>query len=172
MLENGVLKFVDNIGYLGPFLLLFASIYLLWNKSSLLTYYLIGYGLNIIINFLLKIIIKQPRPSEDLNIFNALKGSGKTIPYDKYGMPSGHSQSVFYSTLFIYFALKEKKYALFFLLISLLTCYQRIKYDSHTFLQIICGSIIGGFMGYLFFILASKKIMGVLHFKPDDNAPV
>jgi len=167
-----MIKHIDSIGYLGPFVLLFTSIYLLWNKSTLLIIYLIGFFLNILLNYLLKILIQQPRPSEEINLFNALKASGKIIPFDSYGMPSGHAQEVFYSTFFIYFALKNNKVVCLFLLMSLYTGYQRIKYNSHTLLQVICGSIIGSIMGYFFFNLSTKKLMGVLKFKLDDNAPL
>ena len=61
---------IDNIGFLGPFILLISSIYLLKNKSTLLTYYIIGYILNIGLNIILKYLLKQPRPSEDLKLFN------------------------------------------------------------------------------------------------------
>jgi membrane-associated phospholipid phosphatase len=95
-----ITRTIDYIGYLGPFLLLLSSIILLRTKGTLLSVYVVGYVLNLIINVILKDIIKQPRPSEDLSIFNASVAHGKRISFDRYGMPSGHAQMAFYSTTF------------------------------------------------------------------------
>ena len=87
-------------------------------------------------------------------------------------MPSGHAQNVFYSVTFILFALQNLSITSIYLLIAILTSYQRIKYNMHTLLQIICGSIIGILFGYLFYIGSLKKIVGILNYKNDDNAPL
>ena len=65
------MKIFDYIGYFGPQILMFLSIFLLRNKSTLLYIYLLGIFLNGIINYMLKGLIKEPRPSEDVHIFNA-----------------------------------------------------------------------------------------------------
>ncbi len=70
-------------------------------------YYVYGFALNAILTLGLKGIFKQPRPSEDLKLFNlAIKDSKRFkfvdgYPYDIFGMPSGHASSVIYSTMFI-----------------------------------------------------------------------
>jgi membrane-associated phospholipid phosphatase len=167
-----ITRTVDYIGYLGPFLLLSATIILLKNKWTLLSVYVVGYVLNLIINIILKELIKQPRPSEDLSIFNASVAHGKRISFDRYGMPSGHATSVFYSTAFIFFALKSPAISIIYLLISINTSHQRIKYKNHTLMQVICGAILGSIMAYLAYLFATKKNMGILRHKKDDNAPL
>lgn len=169
---NLIQKQIDYIGYLGPIILFIFSIFLLKNKSTLLSTYIFGTILSIIINSLLKYIIKQPRPDEDLSIYNASIAHGKRISYDKYGMPSGHATGVFYSTAFIFFALKQPYISLFYLIISINTAYQRVKYKNHTILQVIVGSIIGAFTGYIAYIYATKKLVGLLKLKKDDNGPI
>ena len=161
---------IDNIGFLGPFILLISSIWLLKNKSTLLTYYITGYILNIGLNIILKYLLKQPRPSENLKLFNIYINQGKVINFNKYGMPSGHAQNVFYSVTFILFALQNLNITSIYLLIAILTSYQRIKYNMHTLSQIICGSVIGLLFGYLSYIVSLKKITGILNYKKDDNA--
>ena len=100
--SNPIIEFVDIVGYLAPFILFFTSICLLRTKSYFFVYYIIGFGLNILLNILLKGIIQQPRPKEDIKLINISKNNGKRISYDVYGMPSAHAQLSFYSLVFIY----------------------------------------------------------------------
>ena len=166
------ISIIDYIGYLGPFLLLATTIILLKNKGTLLSVYVVGYVLNLIVNIILKSLIKQPRPSEDLSVFNASVAHGKRISFDRYGMPSGHATSVFYSTAFVFFALKDPVLSIIYLIISINTGYQRIKYKNHTLMQVICGAVIGTIAAYIAYLFATKKIAGLLKNKTDDNAPL
>ena len=167
-----LIKTQDYIGYLGPLLLLGSTLILLKDKGTLLTIYVVGYIINIIITMILKSIIKQPRPSEDIHIFNASMANGKRISFDVYGMPSGHSSSVFYSTAFIFFALNNPIITIYYLIIAINTGYQRVKYKNHTILQVICGAISGIIIGYSAYLFGNKKLTGILKYKKDDNAPI
>lgn len=54
-------------------ILIFISLLLLWNNQNLFCYYVIGISVNEIVNYLLKILIKQDRPNNDMvnkNIVN------------------------------------------------------------------------------------------------------
>jgi len=168
---NSIIRQIDYIGYLGPMLLLVLSIFLLINKTTLLTSYIFGFMLSGILNCILKYIIKEPRPSEDLSIYNASVAHGKRMSFDKYGMPSGHATGVFYSTAFIFFTLKNPYISLIYLIISMNTAYQRVKYKNHTFLQVMIGAIVGAITGYTAYLFATKKLVGLLKFKKDDDAP-
>ena len=170
--------FILNFGKSGPFVLFVYSVYLLWNKSNLLYYYISGVFLDAILNLVLKGLIKEPRPSEDPKLFNvALKHSIRFkfingYPYDVFGMPSGHAESVFFSTVFIYLALKDIKISILYLIISLLTMYQRVLFNSHTVLQVLAGALVGIlFAGFIYF-MARQKIMGKLRAKKDDDGPI
>ena len=167
-----IMSTVDYIGYLGPFLLLAATTLLLKNNGTLLSVYAVGYVLNLITNIILKVLIKQPRPSEDLSVFNASVAHGKRISFDRYGMPSGHATSVFYSTAFIFLALKNPVLSIIYLIISINTGYQRIKYKNHTVTQVICGAILGTLAAYIAYLFATKKLAGLLKYKKDDNEPL
>ena len=167
---------IKFIGQHGPVILFFESVYLLWKKSNLLMYYAYGFFLNLILNLVLKGLIKQKRPSEDPRLFNiALKNGARFkfingIPHDIFGMPSGHSQNVFFSTIFIHLALKNPYITFLFLIISLLTMYQRVTCDFHTSFQVIVGATVGCMFSYFIYYLARKNIIGKLLNKPDDNA--
>ena len=171
-------KIFFYIGNNGPYFLLIITIYLLWNKHNLLFYYLIGFFISSILNIILKGVFKQPRPSEDEKLFKISLKTGNEaifknkIPFDVYGMPSGHAQSTFYSTVFIWFALKNKKIFTLYFLFSLFIVFQRVHFSYHTIIQVIVGSLIGSSFAYFMYFITQKKIMGNLILKKDDNGPV
>jgi membrane-associated phospholipid phosphatase len=165
------------MGSFGPLILFIYSQFLLWNKYNLFFYYNIGFFLDSIINLILKGFFQQPRPSEDHVLFNIALKNGKRfifkdyIPHDIFGMPSGHSQSTFFSTVFIYLSLQNINVFYFYLFISFITIVQRVVYDFHTIFQVIIGSIVGCLIGYTFYYFARQKIKGKIREKPDDFAP-
>jgi membrane-associated phospholipid phosphatase len=91
------------------------------------------------------------------------------MPYDIFGMPSGHSQSMFYSTIFIYLSLKNNKILISYVLFSLLVLYHRIHFNHHTFLQILAGSIVGILFGSFMYYMAIQNKMGKLSEKKEDG---
>jgi membrane-associated phospholipid phosphatase len=178
---NSLLKILYKsffyIGGYGPFILILCSIYLLRKKETLLFYYLIGIFLNSILNLILKSIIKQPRPNEDSKKFElALKQYKNTfnngIPFEIFGMPSGHAQSALFSTTFIYLSLRNKNILWFFLVISLITIFQRVQFGYHFISQVIMGSIIGIVFSYYIYYLVQDKLKGKIREKKDDYGPI
>ena len=178
MLEELTQKFILNFGKSGPIVIFFYSLLLLWNKNTLFYYYLCGSFLNVILNLILKGLIKEPRPNEDPKLFNiALKHSIRFrfidgYPHDIFGMPSGHAQSVFFSVIFIYLSLKDIKIISIYLFIALLTMYQRVLFKEHNVLQVCAGAIVGILFGGFIYYMAQQKIIGKLRFKKDDNGPI
>lgn len=165
-----LLYIVDLIGYYGPNILFWLSLFLLYPTRTYLIIYIIGFILNIAINFVLKTIVKQPRPKEDLDIFNPTKKHSKRGSLHIYGMPSGHSQMVLFSTTYIYLIFKNIPLTLFYLLVAINTVFQRVRYKNHTVMQVIAGSILGIVVAGLVYKYATKKLVGKLNMKPDDNA--
>lgn len=167
-----------NIFDYGNILLFILSIYILWNKHKLLFYYIIGSFFNTILNVILKGIIKHPRPSEDINAFNLALSTGKRfiykngIPYDIFGMPSGHAQFCLYSTIFIYLSTKHVKLLYLYLFVSFFTMIQRVVYNHHTILQVMIGGVIGLLFGYLMYCMARENIKGFIREKMDDFGPI
>ena len=166
------------IGNWGPSFLGVITLFLLWQKSTLFFYYIIGYILNCIVNIVLKGLIQQARPSDDGKLLKiALKNGKKSIfrdgiPYDIFGMPSGHAQCCFYTTFYIWFALKNMYLFLAFFIFSLIISFQRVFFNYHSILQIIVGSIVGVLLAYLFYYAATKKIIGKLIPRIEDNGPL
>lgn len=163
---NSVLAY---IGVFAPIILNIISVLLLFNKHVYLFFYIIGSVINIILNFILKMMIKDPRPNQDIILFNLGYKHGKRFSIDKYGMPSGHSQIVGFSTSFICLVLQNNYIALFYFIISMITMFQRYEYKNHTFSQIIIGFCIGIIMGYIFYVIAGIFLKGNIQNKKDDN---
>lgn len=162
---------IDLIGYYGPIILGILSLFLLYSTKTYLIIYVVGFILNLVVNNILKQIIKQPRPKGDLDIFDPSKKHNYSHnPIQVYGMPSGHSQMVFFSTTYIYLVLKSIPLTLFYVLLTLNTIVQRIRYKNHTIMQVIVGSFVGALVAYIVYSYATNNLVGKLNVKPDDNA--
>jgi membrane-associated phospholipid phosphatase len=178
MIQKFILQSLDLVGEFGPFLLFIISMLLLRNKNKLFTYYVYGFFLNAMFNLLLKGIIKQPRPLHDPNVLKArveLNNSNRfvyVVPVETFGMPSGHAQSALYSTCFILLSLRDVKITLFFLLVCVLTMFQRVHQYFHTVIQVVVGTIIGIIFGFVVYYMANSHIVGKLFPRADDNAPI
>jgi len=169
---NNIIK---DIGEYGPVILFFISLILLWSKESLFFYYVIGFFINLILNIFLKMVFQQPRPSVDIKLFESIKNNRKLnnkniLLFDMFGMPSGHTQTCFFSVIFIFLSLKKYNILFGYLLISTLTMYQRVKYNYHTILQVFFGAIIGCLLGYVIYYISQKNIKGCIKAKPDDDS--
>ena len=168
----------NEFGSFGPIILIFLSMYLLWNKNNLFFYYTVGVFIDNIVNLILKGLFVQPRPTIDQKSFDLALKHGKRflykdgMPYDIFGMPSGHSQSSLFSTVFIYLSLRKNNICYTYLAISLLTMLQRVVYNHHSVLQVCVGATIGSITGYLFYCIANEKVKGRIREKPDDFGPI
>lgn len=148
----------DLIGFYGPFILFGISIYYLVPYKQHMFYYIIFFFVNGIVNVVLKNIIRDPRPDG----FNK-RHSYDMIEYkgiEYYGMPSGHSQSVFYTISYTWFVAQNVYLFLAGLFIGLITLNQRFKTKKHTTTQLAVGAFVGTAVGYASWY-ASKKIMQV-----------
>ena len=165
---------IDFLGYYGPYILFIISILLFYKLPFILIIYIIGTGINLFINIILKLTFKQPRPDDDIKSFELMKANGKRILFDKYGFPSSHSQTSAYSTIFILMVSLQKinnssfsfssnhfsrwiYWVLLFLILTINTSYQRVKYRNHTLFQVIIGLLVGSFVGYCVFELSHNS---------------
>jgi membrane-associated phospholipid phosphatase len=164
-----VRNYLDYVGVIGPYILNILSIILLINKNIFLYFYIVGSIVNIILNFILKRLIKDPRPKEDIILFEIMSNNGKRIDSDRFGMPSGHAQSIGFSCMFMYLVCKNMYILWGYLVISVITMFQRFKYSCHNISQIIIGFFIGMIMGYITFFFAKNMLKGKINSKKDDN---
>lgn len=116
--------------------------------------YLKGFIFSEFVNKILKYLFKMPRPdkAENCSIFDKTP-----FLYKSYGMPSGHSQSAWYTCIFFaLFIWYNTSYSvtiklgciLIFSIINMFVSYSRVINHCHTFSQIILGGLIGANIGY------------------------
>ena len=164
--------FIDYIGLYSPIILFILSLFLLRNMTIYLKFFLSGFILNNILNIILKLSIKEPRPSKDQKAIEVGIINGARIGFDKFGMPSGHAQNCGYCLSFITMAFNNPFITMIYSLISLVSLFQRYLYNNHTFLQLVTGFIVGLSFGYLTYIIGNKNITGNIKMKKDENAPL
>ena len=159
----------NYIGLYAPIILFILSVFLLRNTTKYLSFFIIGFIFNNILNIILKLIIKEPRPTTDQKAIEIGVVNGARIGFDKFGMPSGHAQNCGYCLAFIIMTLNNHFITTLYLLLSIISLFQRYLNNNHTILQLFIGVIIGTFFGYLTYIIANKYIMGNIKMKKDDK---
>jgi membrane-associated phospholipid phosphatase len=163
----------DYIGLYGPIILFIISVILLRNKKTYLIFFIYGFILNNILNIILKLFFREPRPLKDLKNIEIGIVNGYRIGYDKFGMPSGYAQNSGYCLLFITYVFNSPSITLLFMLISLITMFQRYIYNNHnSIFQLLIGFIIGGVVGYLIYLIGNKFMVGNIKSKMDENGPL
>lgn len=166
------------LGNYGPLVLIALSWYYLWNKPHLLLYYNVGIALNAMINLVIKGLIQQPRPMYDDQKMELLKRHGKEylyktgIPFDIFGMPSGHAQTAFFSWAFVYLSLRSREIMYVFIPLMGIVLAQRVFYLYHSWEQVFVGGVVGALFGGLVYYLSQYRKKGVIQEKADDGAPV
>ena len=164
--------FFDYIGYYAPVILFILSLFFLRNMTRYLKFFVSGFILNNVLNIILKLCIKEARPTEDQKQIEIAISNGARIGFDKYGMPSGHAQNCAYCLFFIFMTIGNPFITTIYLLITLIALLQRHLYNNHTFLQLIIGLFIGSGFGYLTYLFGNKFIVGNIKMKRDDYGPL
>ena len=172
------MNMLDEIGYHGPNILILLSMYLLWDHSNLFFFYIFGIIFDLILNILLKTIIQQTRPGFDSKqIQLALKNNKRYVfkdglPYDLFGMPSGHTSCALFSTIFVYLALRQTNWLYVYLIMDAIIMYQRVTSNDHYISQVIVGAFVGAGLAFLLYQFTEKKMQGRIREKPDDFGPI
>jgi len=154
---------IDAIGFYGPNLLIIATIFFTWKQVPYLIAFIIGSFLNKKINEGLKGWIKEPRPKRDESLVFKYENLYYRGPH-KWGMPSGHAQTIFYCISYLYFVTESSKILAFSALLGINTLYQRYKSHVHTAKQLAIGSLLGVFFAYLTFIATKWAKMHPINF--------
>jgi membrane-associated phospholipid phosphatase len=136
-----MIYYIDLIGFYGPLIIGLINAFALWCRKMYLIAYVVFFALNSFLNGILKNLIQQARPSGQIYL-NDHDIVPDTTP-SKYGMPSGHAQSVGYSITYLYLVVNNPIILYVSLFIGALTVYQRFKYRRHTLTQLFTGLVIG-----------------------------
>ena len=142
---SNYIDFIYSVGYFGEYIAFIVTIILIFNFKSYLIIYIIMFVLNKTINEYFKNYFKQARPENPRKFLESDKFSKK-----KYGMPSGHSQLVFFSIMYSYLVTGSLiPWVLGLLIIGLIVIYERYVFKNHTINQLISGAVLGSFIAYL-----------------------
>ena len=154
----------ETIGLFAPIILFLFTMLFLRNYSIHLFVFFIVFILNYFLNIILKLTIKEPRPSK--NIVNE-----NSYDFDQYGMPSAHAQSCAYCLLFVLLTINNVYINALYLFIFVSTLFQRYLHNKHSLLQLFVGTVIGCIVGFIAFNIANKYVTGNMKLKKDDYAP-
>lgn len=170
-----VANFIYYVGEYMDCTIFFIGLFFLRKNLLLYFFFFVGICICGVLSFILKKLIKIRRPCINIHLFDFLLRNNEEYVmrndkiYHIYGMPSGHSLVGGFAFVFLTLYLRNTFISLFYLLIGIITMYQRVKYEHHTFLQVTIGAFIGCLVGGGMFYFAEKKIAGNLVEKEDDN---
>lgn len=142
---SNYIDFIYGIGYFGEYIAFIITIILIFNYKLYLIIYVIIFIFNKTINEYLKNYFKQARPNNPIKFLESDKFSKK-----KYGMPSGHSQLVFFSIMYSYLVTGSFiPWVLGLLIVGIIVIYERYVFKNHTLNQLISGALLGSVIAYL-----------------------
>ena len=146
-----LISIFDLIGHYGPVISFALTFYSIIHQIPYLTAFVFGSILNIILNMYLKTIIREPRPENQIEYIDHNPDYDDLTGFNEFGMPSGHAQTVMFALMFLFLVKGHTPftYAIFF--ISVLTIYQRWKYNRHTVRQLMIGSAVGILFAWIVF---------------------
>lgn len=163
-----------RLGRYGPFIMLILSLIILRAKTVTTHAYIAGFVMNTLINPIIKLIIKQRRPDREKSttVLSATIDKSKNLndlkhppsfveeatDAHRYGMPSGHAQTAFFSLVYIWLTYRDTTITIVYLLLTVITCIQRIVARKHYLDQVIMGAIIGGLLAFFFFTTVSSLL--------------
>ena len=153
-----IIYIIDFIGLNGPIIMFLVTIYYIQEQSTYLWVFIIASFCNKYINDILKEIIKQPRPVNQIDFMGETEALIKGA--QSYGMPSGHMQILCFSIAYLWCLYPLYSIYLVSFIISIITFYQRWKYRRHTIEQLTWGAITGSILGYYTYYFTWKYIHG------------
>lgn len=170
-LQEHIYNSIYQLGEYGNFLLIPIAVIALYFANALhyLGIFFIGTIINIILNFLLKGIIRQPRPRDNVYIHSVREKYQPIKEFGKFGMPSGHTQGAFFTLVFLYLVTKNNTLLAVNSIITIVVIWQRVHGQFHTIPQILAGAVVGSLTAYLFYSYGEKTLKGNQHEKKDDN---
>ena len=150
-----IIQFLYAIGYFSEIIIIVISILLLRTNIYSVLFYIIGIIFSLFVNQTLKRLIKELRPSEPVKFLNSDKFDNKAMIY---GMPSGHSQHLFFSTMYLYLTITHfyPWVLLICSIIGFLTMVERYYFRNHTIRQLVVGAIVGVLLAYIVWVVGVK----------------
>jgi hypothetical protein len=139
----------DVIGYYGPLFQALIVLFVIHTNINIVFIYTLCWLLSNVFNIFLKRIIKQGRPP------NQVHTDIEKICRN-YGMPSYHMQCSAFSIAFLFFMTMSYLLLVLTSILGGLSFHQRYKYRRHTFQQLVVGTIVGGILGWITYLIVKK----------------
>lgn len=144
------------VGYFSEIIMVIFVSSIIYKNTRNLLFYIVGINISWIINRLLKNLIKEKRPNNQTKFLNSERVIENS---NMYGMPSGHSQNVFFSLCYLYLSTKQfYPLSLIGLIIGILTIFERWYFHNHTICQLIVGAVLGCLFAYLIVLVRDNML--------------
>jgi len=142
-----ITAFLFSLGFFSEIFLIILVIALIHRQSIDLIIYLLFLWINGHTNRWLKDLIQQRRPTNPVKFLASEHFDKKKVAF---GMPSGHSQNVFFSVtyLFLFFG-SMNRWIYLALFIALLMLIERWCFHNHTVAQLVMGATIGSGIAWI-----------------------
>jgi len=149
-----------ELGFYGPYILFYVNVCLMIQYPKYLLMFIFC-SLFVVtpINKALKYMIREQRPT-GYNTYHSSYDKGDYTGVEKYGMPSGHAQTSFFSVIYTWCVTKNNELLILELFLVALTLYQRWACNRHSTKQLVAGSIVGSGLAYAIYS-GSKKYLFV-----------
>lgn len=150
-----IIQSLYAIGYFSEIIIIVISILLLRTNIYSVLFYIIGIIFSLFVNQTLKRLIKELRPSGPVKFLNSDKFDNKATIY---GMPSGHSQHLFFSTMYLYLTISNfyPWVLVTCSIIGILTMIERYYFRNHTIRQLVVGAVVGVVVAYVVWFAREK----------------
>ena len=136
----------DTVGFYGPLIVMGLVIIDLFSQPKYNWVYIFFIVANDILNRGLKLMFREPRPEGRIQFSERESYTGAS----KYGMPSGHAQSIGFSLMYLWLVRTMDATWILSSFIGALTLYQRWKYRNHSIIQLLVGFLCG--CGFAWFV--------------------
>ena len=127
-----------------------------FNKRFLALMIFSSFAISGIVTQVLKFFISEARPGLFLAQTNYPYFIENITLHNFHSFPSGHSTSAFALVAILSFAIKNKNFSIFFLIMGALVGYSRIYLGQHFITDVAAGSIIGLFFSIICWMYFEK----------------
>jgi membrane-associated phospholipid phosphatase len=149
---NQIVKTFDTIGFYGPLIVMGLIIIDLFSQPKYNWIYVVFVVVNEFVNRGLKLMVREPRPDGRIPFSDHESYTGAS----KYGMPSGHAQSIGFSLMYLWLVRTMDASWIICSFIGALTLYQRWKYRNHSIIQLLVGLLCGCGFGWVVWWAGNK----------------
>ena len=150
------MNIVEYVGYNGPSITIIITLLNLLDQKKYLGTFAIFYFVEYYVVGMMKTMLKEPRPIGYLE--KRYDDGGVYTGIALYGMPSGHSSAVWYSTVFLWLVKRSPYLLILDLALCVNTMYQRWAFRKHSVVQLFVGFLVGGSIAWFAFIVTKQAL--------------